>query len=74
MAILPKSADFDNEHIVDKLSFPTVVFLLNQRYFNVETNGAFMDTLRSHNGHGKALPHPRLNDSGYASTAGGSSA
>jgi hypothetical protein len=50
MAILPKSADFNNEHIVDKLSFPTVVFLLNQRYFNVETKGAFMDTLRSHNG------------------------
>ena len=50
MAILPKSSDFDNEHIVDKLSFPTVVFLLNQRYFNIETRGAFMDTLKSHNG------------------------
>ncbi len=50
MAILPKSSDSDNEHIIDKLSFPTVVFLLNQRYFNIETRGAFMDTLKSHNG------------------------
>jgi hypothetical protein len=50
MAILPKSSDSDNVHIVDKLSFPTVVFSLIHRYFNVETRGAFMDTLKSHNG------------------------
>jgi hypothetical protein len=50
IAILPKSPDFDNDHIFDKPSFPTVVFLLNQRYFNIETRGAFMDTLKTQNG------------------------
>ena len=50
IAILPKSVEFDDEHIVDKLSFPTVVFRLNQRYFNVEARNAFSDASKSHNG------------------------
>lgn len=50
IAILPKSPDFDNDHIFDKPSFPTVVFTLNQRYFNVETRGAFADTLKTQSG------------------------
>ncbi len=50
IAILPKSPDFDNEHIVDKPSFPTVVFTLNQRYFNIETRGAFADNTKTQNG------------------------
>ena len=50
IAILPKSPDFDNEHLVDKPSFPTVVYTLNQRYFNIETRSAFADTLKTQSG------------------------
>jgi len=50
IAILSKSTAFDNDHIIDKPSFPTVVFLLNQRYFNFESRDAFMDALKTQNG------------------------
>lgn len=50
IAILPKSPDFNNDHIIDKFSFPMVVILLNQQYFNVETQGAFMNALKTQNG------------------------
>ncbi len=50
IAILLKSVEFDNEHIFDKPSFLTVVFCLNQRYFNIETCGTFTDALKTQKG------------------------
>lgn len=50
IAIVPKTKDMDYEHIIDKPSFPRLVFKLNQRYFNIETRGAFMDATKTQNG------------------------
>ena len=50
MAILPKDPNSDFDHIVDKPSFPTVVFLLGQRYSFMESRGGFNDATRTTNG------------------------
>ena len=50
IAIVPKSKDDDYDHIIDKPSFPRVVFKLNQRYFNIETKGAFTDATKTQTG------------------------
>ena len=50
IAIVPKSKDEDFDHIIDKASFPRVVYKLNQRYFNIETRGAFTDASKTQSG------------------------
>jgi hypothetical protein len=50
IAIILKLADYDNDHIVNKALFPTVVFTLNQHYFNIKSRGAFTDALLTHYG------------------------
>jgi hypothetical protein len=49
-AFLPKCKEFTDNHIVDTASFPTVVFTLNQRYFQFESRGAFNSAEKSFNG------------------------
>ena len=49
-AFLPKCKEFTDDHIVDTASFPTVVFTLNQRYFQFESRGAFNSAEKSFNG------------------------
>ncbi len=49
-AFLPKCKEFTDDHIVDTASFPTVVFVLNQRYFQLESRGAFNSAEKSFNG------------------------
>lgn len=49
-AILPKDKDFMDAHIVDTASFPTVVFALNQRYFQFESRAAFTSAAKTVNG------------------------
>ena len=50
IAILPKDLESDYDHLIDKPSFPSVVFLLNQRYFNIDTRNAFSDATKTQNG------------------------
>jgi hypothetical protein len=50
IAIVPKSKDDDFDHIIDKASFPRVVFKLNQHYFCIETRGAFTDASKTQMG------------------------
>lgn len=50
IAIVPKSKEMDDDHIIDKPSFPRVVFKLNQRHFNIETRGAFTDATKTQTG------------------------
>ena len=50
IAIVPKSKDDDYDHIIDKVSFPRVVFKLNQRYSNIKTRGAFTVATKTQTG------------------------
>lgn len=50
IAIIPKTPDLDHDHIIDKASFPRVVYTLNQRYFSIETRGAFTDATKTQAG------------------------
>ena len=50
IAIVPKSKEMDHDHIIDKASFPRVVYKLNQGYFSIETRGAFTDATKTQSG------------------------
>ena len=50
IAIVPKESGTEFDHITDIHSFPTVVYKLNQRYFNIETRGAFTDASKTQTG------------------------
>jgi hypothetical protein len=49
-AYVPKRTELTDDHIVDKTSFPTVVYTLNQRYFQVESRTAFTSALKTPSG------------------------